>query len=136
VHQRHDRGNSAFAVEWLARPRAPEVTPLGEVERRAAQPLHWPVFVDVPRAGASTRAAQRAADAFGGALQDRLEPDAECLIEQPLGLTLSEHSEQRIDTSLDRTLAQQIGAETVNGTDARFLEVLHRLVQPRRRLCR
>ena len=54
---------------------------------------------------------------------------AERLVEQPLRLRLGQHREQRIDARLDRTLAQQLGAEAVNGADVRFLERLQRLVQ-------
>ena len=40
-----------------------------------------------------------------------------------------QHREQRIDARLDRPLAQQVGAEAVDGADVRFLERLQRLVQ-------
>ena len=121
------------AIERLARPRASEIAPLGQIERGAAQPLHRTVFVHVAGTDAAARPPQRSPHAFGRRLENRLEPGVEGLVEQALGLAFGQHAEQRIDPRFDRTLAQQVGAEPVDGADVRLFEVLHGLVQPRRR---
>ena len=50
---------------------------------------------------------------------------------QALGARLGEHVEQRIRARFDRTFAQQIGAEAVDGADVRFFEPLDRVGQVR-----
>ena len=69
----------------------------------------------------------------GGSFELLLQPAAERFVEQPLGLGLGEHGEQRIDPRLDRALAQQLGAEPVDRADVRFFEARERLVERDRR---
>ena len=107
-----------FAVERVSRPLAGEVAPLRELPRRVAQPLDRPVVA------AEGGAPQRPAHALGRIRQLLLEPSAERIVEQPRRRRLGEHFEQRIDARLDRPLAQQVGAEAVNGADVRFFQRL------------
>ena len=55
--------------------------------------------------------------------------DQTLVVEQPLGLALGEHAEDRIDARLDRPLAQQVGAEPVNRADMRLFEVAYRFAE-------
>ena len=115
------RGRTARVVHARA-----EVAPLAPASKpAAAQPLDRTVFVRVTGTAAAAGAPQRAAHAFRRVSSMRLEPGGECLVEQPLGLPLGQHAEQRIDARFDRPLAQQVGAEAVNRADVRFLEILH-----------
>ena len=115
----------SLAVERISRPRAGEVAPLGELPRRVAQPIDRAVVA------AEGRTPQRPAHALGRIRQLLLEPSAERIVEQPRRRRLGEHFEQRIDARLDRPLAQQIGAEAVDGADVRLLESRERCVEQR-----
>ncbi len=52
---------------------------------------------------------------------------------RPIGLRVGQDRERRIDARLDRPLAQEIGAEGVDGADVRFFEVMHGVVEERAR---
>ena len=106
------------AIERRGRaPLAAEVAPLASSQPARSQPPHRPAIVVEPRAS------ERAPDAGGRRLEARPETSRERLVEQARGLRLGEHHEQRIDARLDRALAQQVGAEAVNGADVRLFEV-------------
>ena len=94
---------------WASSHAARRSRSIGVSSRVAAEPL-------------PDRSPERAPHAFGRRLQLRLDPGPERLVEQPLRLRFGQDREQRIDARLDRTLAQQLGAEPVNGADVRFLE--------------
>ena len=121
------------AIERAPGPLRREVAPVRQRERRAAQAIDRTIR---RRARAGTEesrrgggAAERAADAFGRIRELLLQPRAERLVEQPLGLRLGEHGEQRIDTRLDRTFAQQVGAEPVNRADVGLFEIRERRIE-------
>jgi hypothetical protein len=59
-----------------------------------------------------------------------LEPSGKRALIKTICLRLCEHSEQRIDSSLNRTFAQQLCTETVNRVDVSFFERLERMLQP------
>ena len=75
-------------------------------------------------------APQEAPYAFGRIADDALEPGFERLVEEPLLLFTGRDREYRIDPRLDRPLAQQVGAERVDGPDRRDLEHAERARQP------
>src|ERR1051325_5554673 len=133
MHEIDDARDGRVAIERGARPPGAETAPLRELEGGAPQPFDGSVFVRRTRPQRPARSPQRAADACGRVLEARLPPAVERLLEQPLRLPFGEHAEQRIDPRLDRPFAQQIGAETVNGADVRFLAPLDRAFNPRRR---
>jgi hypothetical protein len=58
-----------------------------------------------------------------------VQPGAEHLAEQLVGLRVGQHREGGIDARFDRPLTQQIGAERVDGADVRFFEVMHRGIE-------
>ena len=60
-----------------------------------------------------------------------VQPCGKGFVENPVGLRFGEHDECGIDARLNGPLAQQLGAEPVNGADVRLFEVVHRLVQTR-----
>ena len=95
---------------------AGEVAPLRQVPRGPAQAIDRAVVA------AERGAPQRAPHAFGRIGQLLLQPASERLVEQPRRRRLGEDLEQRIDPRFDRALAQQVGAEAVDGADVRLLE--------------
>ena len=54
-----------------------------------------------------------------------MQPRRKRFFEQPIGLRVGQHRKRRIDARFDRPLAQQLGAEAVDGADLRLFEVMH-----------
>ena len=111
----------SLALERRPRPGGGEVAPLRELPGRLAQAIDGAVLAAEGRYDASAR---RTPSRRVGQLL--LQPAVERLVEEPRRRRFGEHREQRIDARLDRPLAQQLGAEAVDGADVRFLESLER----------
>ena len=94
----------------------------GFAERRAR-----PVLIAL--AGRAAEHARDAGHLFRLARERVLKPGGEGLVVEALLLVLGRDLEERIDARLDGTLAQDVGAERVNGPDARRLELLERVVE-------
>ena len=118
------------AVERRPIPGVREVARLGQRPAGAAQAIDRPAAVAAAAERRRARPAQRAAQSFGRVLQRLLQPRAERAAVDAVRLRLGEDGEQRIDARFDRPLAQQLGAEAVDGVDVRFLERLERLFEP------
>ena len=123
VEQRHERLDLGVAIEGVSRPRCGEVPPLRELPRRLPQAVHWTVR------SAECGPAQRAPHAVGRVREHLLEPAPERLVEQSCRRGLGQDFEERIDASLDRTLAQEVRAERVNRADVCLLELRQRQIQ-------
>ena len=108
------------------------VAPLEQLPAGALQALDRRVVVFVLAEAAHRHAAQRSPHAFGRVVELALQPVGERLVEEPRRLPFGEHGERRVDARLDRPLAQQVGAEAVDGADVRFLEALHGALEARR----
>jgi hypothetical protein len=76
------------------------------------------------------RAAERAADTLRRIGKLLLQPAIECVAEHPLGSGFRQDIEERIDACFHRPLAEEIGAESVDGADVRLLQARERSVQP------
>jgi hypothetical protein len=76
-------------------------------------------------------AAEKSPHAFRRIGHDVREPGIERAAENGLRLIVGCHREQRIDAGVDRPLAQEIGAQRVDGGDARPLQLLQRGLQAR-----
>jgi hypothetical protein len=75
-------------------------------------------------------AAQEPADPLGWIVEGLLEPVVEHLLEQGGRLLLGHDHEARVDDRLDRPLAQDVGAEPVDGADAGQLQLSERAIEP------
>src|SRR5439155_4153491 len=75
-------------------------------------------------------APQDTAHAGSRARELGLEPASEGALEERARDVVGRHFEARIDSGLDRHLAQQIGAEGMDGADPRFFEPRQRLLEP------
>src|SRR5262249_41270188 len=119
---REDRVDLPVAIERLGSPWHREISPLGQhpggTPERAPRAL-------VP----ATRPPQNPPHPGGGILELEVEPPVERAIEELAGDVLRRHLEERIDAGLDRALAEQVGAERVDGPDPRLLELTERLDQ-------
>ena len=118
-----------------ARPSRRMIAPLQQLEAGAAQPLQRAIVLLVGRPCANEAAAASGAR-LRTARPGAAAPSRERLVEQPLGVAFGQHLEQRIDRRLDRPLAQQIGAEAVDGADVRLFELLDRAVRAARAVAR
>ena len=107
---------------------------IAPVEQRLAgapQSLDRPVLVDVrcrssaARDGAAIGARPRRARAAGPAARRRRRRRRGAMPGRR-----SAPGKLRVDARLDRPLAQQVGAESVNRADARLLQVAQRLLEP------
>ena len=100
---------------------AGEVAPLRELPGRPAQPIDRTIVVRRRRDRRSARrtpsGGSRAAPAASG----------RTLVEEARRGGLGQHLEERIDAGFDRPLAQQVGAEAVDGADVRLLETGQRV---------
>ena len=121
----------AGPIEALASPRGGEITPLRQLQSCAAQSLERGVLVCLSHPRQAARPTERTPDTLGRVLETFFEPAGKRLIEETLGLPLGEHAEQRVDPCFDGTLAEQVGAEPVNGADVRLLEVLDGVLETR-----
>ncbi len=115
-------------IERRPQPRPREVAHFGKRATGISQPIDRAVSGEprcLPRTsrGEPGAAAKRAADALGRVLQRLLHPAAKCARIQPVGLHVGEHREQRIDARLDRPLAEEFGAKSVDRVDVRFFEM-------------
>ena len=126
VDARQRFGQRARAVEWIPPPRRVEIAPLGQLAAGAPQPLDRALGA-VAAVARPDAPAERTADAFGWMFELFAEPAIERLLEQRVGLRLGQDHEERIDAGFDRTLAEQISAETVDRADVRFFEPLDRV---------
>jgi len=100
------------------------------VERVDAQALDRTVFRLVVESPLH-RTSQRPTHAFLGVAQLLVQPRQKHLIEDSIRLRIRQDRERRIDARLHGPLAEQIGAEGVNGADVRFFKVVHRGIQQR-----
>src|SRR6266849_8488577 len=101
-------------IEGRPLPRMRKIAPLGEHAAGAAQAVDR-AAATVAAEDRRARPPERALQALGRIAQRLLEPRAERPRVQTVGLRLGQDGEQRIDARLDGTLAQQLGAESVNG---------------------
>ena len=131
--ERRDRADrSRRCGRTAAEPRAPG----NRATRRASRPAlrsrstgpSLPRRRKPARSSGAARAARRPADSCSASCSQ----PRNAAVVQAAGLRLGEHREQRIDARLDRALAQQLGAEPVNGVDVRFFERLERVLEARR----
>ena len=114
-------------VDWPL-PRRGVVAPFAQAARRGAQPLDRAVLVVIvepPLDGPS----QRAPDALRRIGKLLVQPRGKRLLEKPLSLRVRQHRERGIDARLHRALAQQLGAESMDGADLRFFEVVHGILE-------
>ncbi len=112
----HGAVERGAAVQPVAPPRAVEVTVLGQVHPGAPQELAR------RRVVAAHLAPQEPPHALGRVADDALEPGVERLAEKPLLLLARGDVEDRVDARLHRPLAQQVGAERMDGADGRHFE--------------
>ena len=121
-------------IERSPLPRGRIVARLGQRPSGGAQSSDRTV-IDTGAAGETrtsgrTTVAARVAP-LQGDLERVLQPGAKRAVVDPVRLLLGQDGEQRIDRRLDRTLAQQIGAEAVDGVDVRFFERFERMLESR-----
>jgi hypothetical protein len=90
---------------------------VGQAAPRLAQDLALPRRITEARL-----AAQQPADPLGRIGHGLLEPRVEGLVEQPVRRLARGHLEERVDAGLHRPLAQQVGAERMDGPDLRDLQ--------------
>src|SRR6266850_5300149 len=117
------------AIEGRPLPRMRKIAPLGEHAAGAAQAVDRAAATGAAAEGRRARPPERALQALGRIAQRLLEPRAERARVQTVRLRLGQDGEQRIDARLDGTLAQQLGAESVNGVDVGFFERLERVLE-------
>ena len=120
------RSMSALAIERIPRPRAGEVAPFGQLPRGASKPIDRTVVAAERRAPQAPAGHLRAdPPAAPGATRPNASSNsrADC--------RLGEDVEERIDAGLDRPLAQQVGAEAMDGADVGFFELRERGVERR-----
>ena len=72
-------------------------------------------------------------NALGRVDERLLQPQVKGLGEEPRGLGLRQYFEPRVDCRLDRALVQQVGTETVDGSDLRLLEMRDGVIEVGRR---
>src|SRR6185503_12922583 len=108
------------ALEALgAAPRGREVAVGDQLPGGLAQQAARPLLAARPaELRLALPAPQDPAHAGTGALELGLEPAGEGALEQRARHVVGGHLEARIDAGLDRMLAQQVGAERVDGADA------------------
>ena len=75
-------------------------------------------------------APQHAANAFGRIGEHPLEPAIKGFVRKGLRFLVGGNLEQRVDARLDRALVKKVGAEGVDRTDARQLQLLQRTIEP------
>ena len=131
AHLGHGLSHLGIAIECLPTPRRSKIAPFLELERGVSESCDGSVRIVRIRRPCRWQTTQGTAHTFWRALQTILEPLAECAIEESSGLQLRQHIEARIHSSLDGAFAKQIGAESVDGRDVRFLEVLECIVKER-----
>ena len=124
--RRHQVVDGAIAVERFAAPRRRKVSPLHEVPRRTPQAAAR----GVSRRAATSGLTQCTAYPGSRVGELALEPALENAGEVPARNVLGRHLELWIDSRLHRPLAQQLGAERVDGADACDLELGQRLLEP------
>jgi len=128
VHQLQCGGETARTAERRARPRADEIADAGQRPAGAAKAVDR-ARVARGAEGRAARSPQRSSNTLCRSRQHVLQPGTERSRVHPRRLGLGEHRKQRVDAGLDRTLAQQLGAETMNGVDMRLLERAQRLFE-------
>ncbi len=104
-----------------------EVAPLGQLARGIADAVHRTVFGAARRSLRPHAAPQRPAQSLRRIFQLLVQATTGTLRRTAARARLGEHLEQRIDARFDRTLAQQVGTEAVNGADVGLLEPLNRV---------
>ena len=104
------------------------IAPLDQIARGALQPLHRPVLVILVGSPAR-RAPERPPEPFSRVRQLLVQPADKRLVEDLIGLRFGEDGKRRVDARFDRPLAQELGAEPVDGADVRILEVVHRVAE-------
>src|SRR5207248_9436753 len=102
------------SIEGLMLPRGVEIAVLGEGPGSVAQG-----FPRIHPIAPALAAAQRSPDAFARCRELALEPGIEGLVEQRRSRLARGQVEERVDARLDRPLAQEVGAEGVDGADLR-----------------
>ncbi len=120
----HERIDAALAIERRPLPVALEIAPLNKLPAGIPQPLDRAVLVarGARPESREARTPKRALNPLGRIRELFLKPCLKRRIVQAARLRLGEHRKQRIDARLDRTLAEQVGAEAVNRADLRFFE--------------
>ncbi len=96
----------------------------------AAQPFHRAVLVDVGAEIPTRGPSQGPPHALARIAQLLLQPGLERQVVETRRLVLREDLKLRVDTRLDRPLAQQVGAEPVDGADTRLFQVPQGLLEP------
>ena len=115
--QQGDRGGDLLlAIERVPGPVAGEVAPPGQLPRRVAK------TIDRTIVAAERRATQRTPDACRRIGELLLQPAPERVVEQPRRRRLGQDLEERVDAGLHRPLAEQLGAESMDGADVRFFQ--------------
>ncbi len=120
----HEAVDDGVAIERVATPGSGEVPVAAELPRGLAQGLPGAQAVAPARA-----AAEDAAHPLRRGAERLLEPGVEAVLEEPLGLLLGHDLEEWVDARLDRKLPEHVGAERVDGADARHLEVPERAIE-------
>ena len=123
----HERVDGCVTIEVLAAPRRRKVAPLDEVPGGVTEADSRPVLLPP----AADLLAERAPDSRTGRGELRLEPAIEDPSEEPTRDVVGSDLELRIDPRLDRSLAQELRTEGVDGSDASRLELRQRLLQAR-----
>src|SRR5205807_167862 len=111
----HDLVDLAVALEGGARPRRREVAPLDQLARGALE--------NGARATGPGPPSEDATNPDTRMIELRLEPAREGAREEHARHVVGRDAEERVHAGFDRPLAQQLGAEGVNGADARGLEL-------------
>src|SRR5262249_1088619 len=109
----------ALAIEGRARPRLRETAPPGGLAAGVAPPIER-TFAEAGGSaaeGGRARTAQRPSQPVRRILERLLQPGAERARVEPIRLGLGQHREQRIHGRFHGTLAQKLGAETVDRVD-------------------
>ena len=117
------------SIERRSPPRTREIAPLGEGTTRLPQPIDGPVALALALESGRARPPEGATQAVEWVLKGFLQPRAKGATVQAIGLQLGQHGEQRIDPRFDRPLAQQLGAEAVDGVDVRLFERFERVLE-------
>src|SRR5262249_21160101 len=118
----HDGVDGRVAVERFPTPGRREVAPLHQLPPRTAESRPGAVL----RPSAANLLAQRTPHTRAGLGELALKPAIEDAAEQASCDVLGRDLELRIDPGLHRPLAEQLGAERVDGADAGHLELRER----------
>src|SRR5438093_1860701 len=117
------------AIKRRTVPGLRKIAPLGKHPSGITQAIDWTAAVAAAKRR-SAGPAERPSNTFGRILKRLLQPRREGAVVQPSRLRFREHDEQRVDARFNGTLAQQLGAKSMDRIDMRFLERLERIFKP------